>query len=225
MASISAVDWYAKEHLKLLVQLENKELTLGEYVVKHQDILQKAKSIEDLTSLKKRNTELQDQVLLNDTTKKPMSKNNMTAVEWLWELCEKKGGFNSKDLEQAKQMEAEQNKVTEDTSDGYHTFKELYHFRMIYNAALFNEWYRTISYSVHKSKRHNDGELCLGGGWFIVVAMLPTGMISNHYELQHWDLFNIPSVEKAAFPFDGHTSKDVIDRLTDLLKSSHREQV
>ena len=31
-----------------------------------------------------------------------------TAVEWLWELCEKKGGFNSKDLEQANQMHKEQ---------------------------------------------------------------------------------------------------------------------
>jgi hypothetical protein len=107
----SAVDWYAKEHLKLLVQLENKELTLGEYVVKHQDILQKAKSIEDLTSLKKRNTELQDQVLLNDTTNKLMEK--QTAVEWLqnelvgldtaFSYCT----FNDK-LKQAKQMEKEQ---------------------------------------------------------------------------------------------------------------------
>lgn len=25
-------------------------------------------------------------------------------------------------------------------SDGYHTFDELYEFRKMYNAALFNEW-------------------------------------------------------------------------------------
>ena len=25
-------------------------------------------------------------------------------------------------------------------SDGYHTFDELYEFRKVYNAALFNEW-------------------------------------------------------------------------------------
>ncbi len=25
-------------------------------------------------------------------------------------------------------------------SDGYHTFNELYEFRKMYNAALFNEW-------------------------------------------------------------------------------------
>ena len=29
---------------------------------------------------------------------------------------------------------------TEQMSDGYHTFAELYEFRKAYNAALFNEW-------------------------------------------------------------------------------------
>lgn len=110
-------------------------------------------------------------------------------------------------------------------SDGYHTFDELYEFRKIYNAALFNEWakqvdrwiddtpYFTPKYDVHKSWKHNDGELCFGGGWFIVVAVLPTGQISNHYEAKDWDLFKIPEVEKAKYPFDGHTSNDVLQRL------------
>ena len=31
-------------------------------------------------------------------------------------------------------------KVTGNTSDGYHTFNELYEFRKVFNAALFNEW-------------------------------------------------------------------------------------
>lgn len=119
-------------------------------------------------------------------------------------------------------------------SDGYHTFNELYEFRKIYNAALFNEWAKqktetgkmllrnpsiieTISkYDVHKSWRHNDGELCFGGGWFIVVAVLPSGQISNHYKAEDWDLFKIPEVEKAKYKFDGHTSQDVIERLIKL---------
>ena len=42
----TAVDWYAIEHRKLLIQLESKELSLGEYVVKHQDILEQAKQME-----------------------------------------------------------------------------------------------------------------------------------------------------------------------------------
>ena len=39
-------------------------------------------------------------------------------------------------------------------SDGYHTFDELYEFRKLYNAALFNEWAALGLYSVHKSVRH-----------------------------------------------------------------------
>lgn len=98
-------------------------------------------------------------------------------------------------------------------SDGYHTFDELYEFRKMYNAALFNEWSRQNKYKVHKSKKHHDGEVCFGGGWFIVVAILPCGQISNHYELKDWDLFECRETEKALFEFDGHTPQDVLERL------------
>ena len=101
----------------------------------------------------------------------------------------------------------------ENISDGYHSFKELYEFRKVYNAALFNEWAKNNKYNVHKSLKHNDGELCFGGGWFIVVAVLPTGQISNHYKMEDWDMFDIKQFDKALYPFDGHTSKDVINRL------------
>lgn len=103
-------------------------------------------------------------------------------------------------------------------SDGYHTFAELYDFRMLYNAAFFNtlaEWQEAEGdqgYNLHKSWRHSDGELCFGGGWFVVVAQLPTGQITNHYEKQHWDMFNILEKKKAA-KYDGHTPDDVLDRL------------
>lgn len=116
--------------------------------------------------------------------------------------------------------------ITEDTSDGHHTFKELYEFRKVYNAVLFNEWGKIYTgkfdqgimdfkpkYDVHKSWRHYDGELCFGGGWFIVVAILPDGQISNHYEAKDWDLFEIPEFEKSKYPFDGHTAYDVLERL------------
>lgn len=94
-------------------------------------------------------------------------------------------------------------------SDGYHTFNELYYYRMLYNAAFFNllpkEW-------VHKSKKHHDGEECFGGGWFVVMAELPTGLISNHYELKNWDLFQIPEKETAD-EWDGHTPQEAAERL------------
>lgn len=110
----------------------------------------------------------------------------------------------------------EEMKVTGETSDGYHTFNELYEFRKLYNAALFNEWYSQGKYGVCKSKRHSDGEECFGGGWFIVVAQLPTGQISNHYELKDWDLFRCIAYGQAP-AWDGHTEKDVVERLTSLL--------
>jgi hypothetical protein len=101
-------------------------------------------------------------------------------------------------------------------SDGYHTFNELYEFRKMYNAALFNEWFKQGLYEVHKSKKHFDGEDCFGGGWFIVVAILPSGQISNHYELKDWDLFKCEEVQKAKYEFDGHTGKDVLKRLKEI---------
>lgn len=131
-----------------------------------------------------------------------------------------------------------QNELINDNniSDGWHTFDQLYEIRKAYNVALFNEWGNPnttvrflddnefdgvgsttgIRYNVHKSKRHYDGEECFGGGWFIVVAVFPTGQISNHYKLEDWDLFNIPETEKALFEFDGHTTEDVINRLKSL---------
>lgn len=120
-------------------------------------------------------------------------------------------------------------------TDKWHSFKELYEFRKMYNAALFNEWGDSLrsnpkwvkdetgkepthipKYDVHKSWRHYDGELCFGGGWFIVSAMLPTGLISNHYKAEDWELFKVPIVEKAKYEFDGHTSEDVLERLKQL---------
>ena len=116
-------------------------------------------------------------------------------------------------------------------SDGWHTFSELYEIRKAYNVALLNEWAQQLEtipgvfdqhgmnpirpkHDVHKSWRHHDGELCFGGGWFIVVAILPSGQISNHYEAKDWDLFKIPETEKAKYEWDGHTTEDVINRLT-----------
>lgn len=104
-------------------------------------------------------------------------------------------------------------KIDENTSDGYHTFKELYEFRLLYNANLFNEWSKQGLYDVHKSTRHYEGDECFGGGWFVVVATLPEGQISNHYEMKDWDLFHCEAVEKAKNPWDGHTAQDIAKRL------------
>lgn len=109
--------------------------------------------------------------------------------------------------------------------DGFHTFTELYEFRMLYNAHLFNAMaYMYDEYGAGskpvKSKRHSDGELCFGGGWFVVSVELPTGQITNHYEMKDWGLFQIDEVEKAP-EWDGHTAADVAKRLhADLERTS-----
>ena len=98
-----------------------------------------------------------------------------------------------------------------DVSDGYHTFRELYEYRMLYNAAWLNLSVQHNEFPVVKSWRHSDGELCFGGGWFVVVATLPTGQVSNHYEAEHWDKFLVP--EGGPPEYDGHTPAEAADRL------------
>ena len=95
-----------------------------------------------------------------------------------------------------------------EASDGYHTFNELYDFRREYNAALVNSGV----WKAHKSHRHHDGELCFGGGWFIVMIDTPFGQISNHYENEYWDEFHCEE-KQVADKWDGHTEKDVLNRL------------
>lgn len=97
-------------------------------------------------------------------------------------------------------------------SDGYHTFNELYNQRMILSAALFNQ-FPDISW---KSRKHHDGELCFGGGWFIVGIDTPRGQYTYHYKDEFWDLFNCKELEVSK-EWDGHTDKDV-DRLLSLCR-------
>lgn len=128
------------------------------------------------------------------------------------------GKMFSRELRTAQNLVNTLGDMVEYISDGHHTFKELYDFRKMYNASLFNEWAKSNppTYDVHKSWKHNDGKLCFGGGWFIVVALLPSGQISNHYPREDWDLFKIPEVEVVKYPYDGHTPNDVLRRLRQL---------
>lgn len=98
---------------------------------------------------------------------------------------------------------------------------ELYDFRMIYHAMIFNEWTKQGLYDVHKSFRHHDGEKCFDSDdWFIVIAMLPTGQVSNRYHKKYWQFFKCPEEYCAKHPWNGHSSMDVTKRLIQLLKLS-----
>jgi len=103
--------------------------------------------------------------------------------------------------------------VTKKLNEQQDLIEELYDFRLTYNALLFNEWAENQKYEVYKSRRHDDGELCFDGEYFIVVAQLPTGQVTNHYHRKYWDMFKINEYEKVNEDFDGHTSSDVIERL------------
>lgn len=115
-------------------------------------------------------------------------------------------------------------KITGSTSDGYHTFDELYYYRLLYNVNLVN----TIIYNnsrvsaafrlpiyIYKSYKHSDGELCFGGGWFIVVMETPVGQITNHYENKYFDIFCCPCLDVAPV-WDGHTPQEAAERLDKL---------
>ena len=108
-------------------------------------------------------------------------------------------------------------------SDGFHTFSELYYYRMLYNSNAVN--FLTYikkhnvkgfaDFDVIKSKKHFGGEPCYGGGWFIVVIKTPWGQISNHYKLEHWHMFNCRAV-KQSWKWDGHTMKESTERMIKL---------
>lgn len=91
-----------------------------------------------------------------------------------------------------------------DFSDGYHTFNELYHQRAVLFATIVNQ-NKNIAW---KSYRHEDGELCFGGGWFIVGVDTPEGSYTYHYENKYWDIFECKELERSKH-WDGHTDKDV----------------
>jgi hypothetical protein len=123
---------------------------------------------------------------------------------------------------QASILELERDEARANPRDEYHTMAELYEYRMLYNAHAAAGWLAAGHYVV-KSWRHSDGELCFGGGWFVVVALLPTGQVTNHYEAQHWDLFNVPEPLSLPPAYDGHTPAEAADRLRAALAARLRE--
>lgn len=89
-------------------------------------------------------------------------------------------------------------------SDGYHTFNGLYYQRMVLFAALVN----AHKDKAWKSWKHEDGEPCFGGGWFIVGIDTPEGSYTYHYEEKDWVLFDCVELPVAKH-WDGHTEEDV----------------
>lgn len=97
--------------------------------------------------------------------------------------------------------------ITGETSDGYHTFNELYHHRAVLFSVICNDrpeltW---------KSKLHHDGTMY--NGMFIVGIETPDGQATYHYNIDpYWDMFKVKEMS-AAPEWDGHTPAQAIDRI------------
>jgi hypothetical protein len=95
-------------------------------------------------------------------------------------------------------------------SDGYHTFDELYHHRMMLFAVICQK-YRDKSW---RSLKHSDGTMY--DDYFIVGVTTPDGDYTYHYHIDNWDYFwGVKQLEFAP-EWDGHKPSD-IERLLDLL--------
>lgn len=100
--------------------------------------------------------------------------------------------------------------VNGETSDGYHTFNELYHHR----ALLFSVIVRNYPELCWKSKKHHDGDMY--DGMFIVGINTPDGQASYHYDIEpYWDMFDCKELEFAP-EWDGHTPSQAIERISKL---------
>lgn len=93
------------------------------------------------------------------------------------------------------------------TSDGYHTFNELYHHR----AVLFSVIVKIFADRAWKSKLHADGTMY--DGMFIVGIETPDGQATYHYDVDpYWDMFQCKEVDRAP-EWDGHTPDQAIERI------------
>lgn len=112
-----------------------------------------------------------------------------------------------------------QKPITGETSDGYHTFNELYHHR----AVLFSVIVANYKDRAWKSVRHHDGTMY--DGMFIVGINTPDGQATYHYDIDpYWDMFDCKVCEFAP-EWDGHTPAQAIDRIKSLTLLKEQEPV
>ena len=111
----------------------------------------------------------------------------------------------------------EPEKVTGETSDGYHTFDELYDHR----AKLFSVIVRDHRELAWKSRVHHDGTMY--DEMFIVGVETPGGQATYHYDLDpYWGIFDCEELDRAP-EWDGHTPQQAIDRIAALGPSCDRD--
>lgn len=112
-------------------------------------------------------------------------------------------------------VDAPDAKIDGNTSDGYHTFNELYHHR----AVLFSVIVKAFPERAWKSRKHRDGTMY--DGMFIVGIDTPQGQATYHFDLYpYWEMFKCPELEYAR-EWDGHSPLDAITRIGSLEPVRH----
>lgn len=98
----------------------------------------------------------------------------------------------------------------DNVSDGYHTFGELYDHRRALTVALCSA---LPSLSWRSFQHHPDDNPMFEGGYFIVGIDLPTGTITYHYKVSHWDDFSQVKELAHAPKWDGAPPSATVERL------------
>ena len=153
--------------------------------------------------------------------------------EWYCDQCEKRKGMKRgrlqfvyeiggppcracdvddmiSDIEAFPAVDMEPKPITGETSDGYHTFNELYHHR----AVLFSVIVRCFRDRAWKARQHHDGTMF--DGMFIVGIETPDGQATYHYDVDpYWDMFECRELDRAP-EWDGHTPAEAIERIGSL---------
>jgi hypothetical protein len=104
--------------------------------------------------------------------------------------------------------------VNGDTSDGYHTFNELYEHRCTLFLALMAS-NPNMSWA---SAKHFDGSDF--DGWFVAGMELPTGDVTYHLPDSMWEMAKKTGacIMDRGKEWDGHRAADVIERIQKWVK-------
>lgn len=114
--------------------------------------------------------------------------------------------------------------TTNNISDGYHTFGELYEHRITLWIALCKTLLKshnlpsdvsTDTYYIWRSKLHSDGSSF--DGWFVLGIQSKDGkQMTYHLPISKWDECDFANSAERSPEWDGHTSVDVLERIKNL---------
>ena len=100
---------------------------------------------------------------------------------------------------------------TNEVSDGYHSYGELYDHRTV----LFALVTAMTSRRTWRSRQHEDGSMF--EGMFIVGWEAEDGEVTYHVEDRYWHVFGHCQTLERAPHFDGYTAADILKRLIEHL--------